>query len=138
MNTAVQQGTGGSTAGAVGQAGLDAERTGNRGALQGALDESAREGMRTNADASLAINSKNADLKAKQQQAGLSGLEGLYGQNSTDELNALGQENNSIGEGNQSVNAELAAGNSGWLQNITGFMGALRGAGTNGKGGFSL
>lgn len=122
MNTAVQQGTGGATAGAVGQAGLDAERTGNRGAMQGALDESAREGERTNADAALAIGSKNADLKAKQQQAGLAGLGQLYDQNSNDELGALGQENNSIAEGNQSINTETQAGNSGWFQNLMNYM----------------
>lgn len=138
MNTAVQQGTGGSTAGAVGQAGLDAERTGNRGAMQGVLDESAREGQRTNADAALEIGSKNADLKAKQQQAGIAGLGQLYDQNSNDELNALNAENGSTSAGNQSINAEDQAGQSGWLQNLTGFMSALRGAGTNGKGGFSL
>lgn len=125
MNTAVQQGTGGSTAGAVGQAGLDAERTGNRGAMQGALDESAREGQRTNADAALEIGSKNADLKQKQQQAGIAGLGQLYSQDSSDELNALNAENGSTNAGNQSINTELQAGNSGWFQNMTGFMNAI-------------
>lgn len=125
MNTGIQQGTGGAIAGAVGEDGLDAERTGNRGAMQGALDESAREGMRTNSDAALKIGQADADLKAKQQQAALSGLGQLYDQNSSDELNALNAENGSTNAGNSSINAELASGQSGWFQNMTGFMNAL-------------
>lgn len=122
MNTQVGQATGGATAAAKGEGELDAARTGNRGGFQTALDDSARTGMRTNADAALAIQGKNADLKQKQQQVGISGLEGLYGENSGDELKALGLENESIGEGNQSVGAETAAGNSGWYQNLLNYM----------------
>lgn len=122
MNTAVGQATGGATAAAKGEADLDAARTGNRGGFQTALDESARNGMRTNADAALAIQGKNADLKQRQQQAGIAGLGNLYGENTGDELKALGLENESIGEGNNSINAGVNASNSGWYQNLLNYM----------------
>lgn len=117
-NTAVGQSTGGATAGAVGQAGLMAARTGNRGGFQSALGESAREGGRTNADAALKIQGANADLKQKQQQAGIQGLQGLYGTNVNATLGAMGLTPGTI-------NAETNAGNSGWLQNTMGVLGTL-------------
>lgn len=120
MNTQVGQATGGATAAAKGEGELDAARTGNRGGFQTALDESARTGARTNADAALSIQSKDADLKQRQQQAGIAGLEGLYGENAGDELKSLGLENQSIDVGNNSIDAESKAGQSGWLQNILG------------------
>lgn len=124
MNTAVGQSTGGATAGAVGEGNLDAARTGNRGGFQTALDESARNGQRVNADAALAIQGKNADLKQRQQQAGIAGLGQLYGENAGDELKSLGLENQSIDAGNQAIGEESQAGNSGWFQNLMG-LGSL-------------
>lgn len=122
MNTAVGQSTGGATAGAVGQAGLTAARTGNRGGFQGALGESAREGMRTNADAALKIQGANADLKQRQQQAGIQGLQGLYGTNVNATLSSLG-----LAPG--AINAETQAGNNGWLQNTLNTINTLDGKG---------
>ncbi len=136
MNTAVGQSTGGATAGAKGEGYLDAARTGNRGGFQTALDESAREGMRTNANAALNIQGKNAELKEKQKQLALAGLGNLYGENSGNELKALGLENESIGAGNQSIGEENQAGQSGWFQNLIAGLKALN-PGYSKSGGFS-
>jgi len=114
MNTAVGQATGGSVAGAVGQGNLDAARTGNRGGYQTTLDESARNAQRTNADAALSIEGKNADLKQRQQQAGIAGLGALHGEESADQLKALGLED-------QATNTGIEAGKSGWFQNLMNF-----------------
>jgi hypothetical protein len=75
-------------------------------------------------------------LKQQQKQAGLQGLSSLYGTNTSSMLSALGL-------GNNSVNAGVNAGNSGWFQNMTGLIGALRGAGASsgmgpGGSGFSV
>jgi hypothetical protein len=128
MNTAVGQATGGATAGAKGEGYLDAARTGNRGGFQTALDESAREGMRTNADAALNIQGQNANLRERNRQSGIAGLGALYGENAGDELKSLGLENESIGEGNQAIDEETKAGQSGWFQNMLGAINAASGA----------
>ncbi|HEY2496568.1 MAG TPA: hypothetical protein VGK24_05825 [Candidatus Angelobacter sp.] len=134
INTAAQQSTGGALAAVKGEAGLSALRTGNAGAGANALEESARDAMRTNSENALNVTKDNADLKQKQQQAGIAGLGTLYGENSNDELAALGQENNAIGQGSNAVNAETNAGNSGWFQNLTGFMNAAANVGSAASG----
>jgi hypothetical protein len=134
MNTASQQSVGGSTAGAVGEGNLAAARTRNAGAFAPALDEAAREGGRTLSQNALEIQGKNADLKQKQQQAGISGLGSLYGQNSDELLKALGL-------GNEATNTAINSGKSGWFQNMLGLITALKPGGSVGGGqqaGFSF
>ena len=118
MNTAVQQSVGGSTAAAKGEGMLQAARTRNRGTMASSIGDSIRSGQRTLADKALDIQGKNADMKQRQQQAGLEGLAGLYGENEKQQLGGLGEANQSIGEGNNAIGEEENAGKSGWLQNL--------------------
>lgn len=121
MNTANQQSVGGATAGAVGEGDLAGARTRNSGSFAPALDEAVREGERTASENAVGIQGENAKLKEEQRQAGIAGLGGLYGQNNSDMLSALGLQN-------QSTNALTTAGQSGWFQNMTGLISALGGA----------
>lgn len=129
-NTAAQQSTGGAVSGAVGQGNLMAARTRNKGAFAPAADEAAREGMRQNSQIATEITAKNEDLKQKQQQEGLAGLSGLYGQNMSEILGALGAENSSLGQETGATNAYTNAGQSGWLQNTMGVLNSLGNLGT--------
>lgn len=118
MNTASQQSVGGGTASAVGDLGLAAARTRNAGGFAPAEDEAVRSGQRQLSENALGIQGANADLKEKQKQLGISGLSGLYGQNTGDMLAALGLQNQSTGVGTE-------AGKSGWFQNMTDMIRAL-------------
>jgi hypothetical protein len=91
MNTAGQQSAGGSMAGAVGQGGLLAARTRNAGGADAAIAQSARTAGQQASNASLKTNLADASLKEHEHQAGLSGLEGMYGQNLGGSVGALGQ-----------------------------------------------
>lgn len=113
MNTAAQQTAGGSQAAAVGQGGLLAARTRNAGAPAAAIDSAARSASQGLSKASVGIQGKNADLKQKQQQAGLSGLGNLFGENLGGSTNALGQV---AANSNANTNAENASWN--WSKNI--------------------
>jgi hypothetical protein len=117
LSTASQQSTGGSTAGAVTQGNLNVARTGNAGGYQATLSDAVRQGMKQNSNNALAADTADIGLKEQQRQEGLAGENGLYNSNlgaATGELNAE----------NQSTNALTAAGQSGWLQNLTGIMNA--------------
>lgn len=78
MRTAALQSTGGSLASAAGKANIAAARTGNAGASTAALDDIARTGTDTLADADLGISQKNADLEQRNMDLGLAGLSGIY------------------------------------------------------------
>lgn len=127
MNTASQQSVGGATAGAVGEGNLAAARTRNSGGYTPALDEAVRSGQRQLSTNALDTQTKNALLKESQKQSGISGLGGLYGQNSQQLLQALGL-------GNQSTQALTEAGKSGWFQNMLGLITALKPGGSVGGG----
>jgi hypothetical protein len=114
MNTAVQQSTGGSTAGAVGQGDLAAARTRNAGAYAPALDASAQAGNRQNSEEALGVQAENANLKQKQQQAGLAGEQSLYGTNVGAGNEALGLSNNALGVAVNADNATTSAMND-WI-----------------------
>lgn len=130
MNTASQQSLGGATAGAVGEGDLAGARTRNAGSFAPALDESVRSGERQLSQDAVGIQGQNANLKQAQQQAGLQGLQGLYGTNTNAMLGALGL-------GNQSTQALTQAGQSGWFQNMTGLIAALK-PGGSAAGGLSF
>ena len=117
-NTAAQQSIGGSTAGAVGSGNVMAARTRNRGGFSAAADEAARSGQRELSQRATEIQGQNAQLKENQRQAGLSGLQGLYGTNLSGSLAAMGLVPGTI-------NAETNAGKSGWFQNFLGLLSAL-------------
>jgi hypothetical protein len=119
---AAEAGAGGATSGVTGLADLQAARTRNASGFSGALDAAARSRQQTAAGSAEQIAGNNADLKQKQQQAGASGLQGLYGTSNDAMLKALGLQDQAIG-------TETQAGQSGWLQNATGVLNAISGAG---------
>lgn len=127
-NTASQQSTGGSTAGAVGQNNLMAARTRNKGGFQIANDESARAGMRQNSQNAVENISRNENLKQVQKQEGLAGENSLFGTNLQASLAALSAENGS-------TQALTQAGQSGWYQQMIQMLNAVKGAGAGSGGG---
>lgn len=130
INTAAQQSTGGALAAQKGDAALQAARSRNRGSSQVAEDESVRNAMRTNSQNALNVGKANAELKQNQSQAGISGLQGLYGSNVQELLG-------SMGIGTQIANNQ--ASQPGWFQNMTGLISSLAGAGAKtASGGFTL
>lgn len=120
---ASEAGAGGAAGGLTGEAQLQAARTRNSSGFTGALDEASRQREKAAASTSEGIAANDADVKLKQQQEGAQGLQGLYG---TDQDAAL----KSMGIQTGDINAGVEAGKSGWLQNATGVISALNGAGT--------
>ena len=107
MNTASQQSAGGSMAGAVGQGALAKSRLKNAGAGDAAIADSSRGAGEDLSKRALQTQIENAGMKAKQQQAGLSGLEGLTGMET-------GAANQALGIVPQAVNANTNAANQSW------------------------
>jgi hypothetical protein len=126
MLSAGQAGAGGATSGITGQANLTAARTRNSGGFGSALDAAARSRQQASAGASEQIAGNNADLQQKQQQEAASGLQGLYGTNSKDALDALGLQGQALSTGVQA--ADEASKNS-WFSKATSLIGALNGRG---------
>jgi hypothetical protein len=93
MTTAAEQTAGGSNAGAAGSAGLRAARTRNIGSGQAATADASRGASERLSQTNAGIQSEDAQLKAKQSQAGLSGLGALYGTDVNAGNNALGLAN---------------------------------------------
>lgn len=122
MLSAAEGGAGGATGSLMGQGNLAAARTRNSGGFAGALDASARSRQQAVAGQSEQIAGQNAQLKNTQQQNAAQGLQGLYGTDSSNALKALGLQDQAIGTG-------VDAGKSGWLQNATGVLNAVSGAG---------
>jgi hypothetical protein len=96
MNTAAQQSAGGSNAGAVGQGSLLSARTRNAGSAQGAIAKSAETAGQTLGNEAVGIQNENTQTKLKQQQEGLSGLQGLYGTNENEALGGLNASNTAL------------------------------------------
>lgn len=88
MLVAGEQGAGGANAGITGQAGLQASRTHNSGALSGVLDSAARSKQQTLSQNALGVQNKQADLQNQQQQSALKQLGGLYGEDVNADINA--------------------------------------------------
>ena len=91
METGAQQSAGGSQAGAVGQGGLYAARTGNRGGAAAAIADASRGAGQQLSKNLLGIRSGNAALKQHQRDTATSGLEGLYNTNVAGGNQALGE-----------------------------------------------
>ena len=96
QTTAAEQTAGGSNAGATGGALLRAARTRNAGAAPAAIGASNRAAGQELSQINSGIQTRNADLQQKQRQQGISGLEGLYGENVNAGENALGLSNTSL------------------------------------------
>lgn len=122
------QGFGAAKAGMMGEAGamaaansgqaaqssrMRAMRTGNA-AGQGAVDTAAAQaGGQNETGAVQGILTQNAQLENAQRQAGLQGLQGLYGTNVNAQLGMLGAQTGA-------ANAMTNANSQGWLQNALG------------------
>jgi hypothetical protein len=107
METGAQQSAGGSQAGAVGQGGLYAARTGNRGGAAAAIADASRGAGQQLSKNLLGIRSANANLKNEQQQSGLTGLQGLTGLET-------GASNTALGNVANLSNANTNAANASW------------------------
>ena len=106
METGAQESAGGSQAGAVGQGGLYAARTRNKGGAAAAIADASRGAGQQLSKNLLGIRSANANLKNEQQQAGISGLSNLTGLETGASNNALG---NVANLSNANTNAENAS-----------------------------
>lgn len=106
MTTASGQSTSSALGNAAQQARLNAARTGNMASLPGVIDEAARSAMKTGSNNALDINLKNQELKNAQQQAGVSGLNGLSNEDiqaALNSLNAASGASQAWGSANQSA-----------------------------------
>jgi hypothetical protein len=130
MLVAGEQGAGGANSGITGEANLHAARTRNAGGFSGALDQAARiKGQQLSQNA-LGVQNENANLKQKQMQAGLEGLQNMYG---TD----VGAQMKSMGMVPEDINAQVNAGKSGWLQNAEGVIKTITGGAKDAAGAYS-
>lgn len=114
-------GAGGATSALDGQANLAAARSGNSGGFQAALDSAARSRSQAGAQSAEGIASQNANLKQSQMQDAARGLQGMYGTEQSGMLGAMGQQS-------EDINADVNAGNSGWLQNLNSVIRTVRGS----------
>lgn len=121
QTAAAMGGAGGANAGIVGEANQQAATSRNAGGFQAALDDAARQRSKAAAGASEGIAANNAQLKQTQQQDASQGLQKMYGTDTSGMLDAMGQVP-------QDINAQTNAGQSGWLQNSLGVLGAINGS----------
>lgn len=119
-----EQGAGGATGSVAGAAGLQANRSRNSGALSGVLDAAARAKSQQFSRGAESVANENTALQESNRQAGLRGLQGLYGTNVNAQLGSQGQVSGD-------VNAEVAADKTGWLQNTLSTIGTLTGGAKN-------
>jgi hypothetical protein len=96
MNTAAQQSSGGSTAGAVGQGGLYAARTGNAGAAQNAIGSASRGAGENLSKAAVGTELNSTNAANQKQQQGIAGLGGLYSSNLNAAASNLNASNNAL------------------------------------------
>ena len=101
MNTAAQQSAGGSTAGAIGQGRLYAQRTRNAGGAKAAIGEGVRGAGENLSNAAVGTELANANLQQKQQQSGIAGLQSLNATELGAGENALGLSNQALGIADQ-------------------------------------
>lgn len=113
-------GAGGATSGITGQANLEAGRSRNDAGFSTALDDAARQRTAASAQASEGVAANNANVKQDQSNSAAKMLSGLYG---TD----VGAQDSSLNTANNATQTGIQAGQSGWLQNVTGVLGALGG-----------
>lgn len=115
-----QEAVGGGNAAIGGEGKLAALRQRNASGIAPALAEAARSKQRTLASGALDVANQNAMLREKQRQEGLSGLQGLYGTDTSNQLRAMGLSA-------EDLQNELAAGRQGWLQDTEGLVNTFKG-----------
>jgi hypothetical protein len=128
--TAAESGAGAATGAEQGALINNATRTGNSTGVTKSLDEMARDKSKAAAGASEGIAAQDV-MGAKQlNQAGASGMAGLYGVNTGAQLNAMKQANADV-----QTQQEL---NPGWLKGAEGLLGGLSGAAGTAMQGYKL
>jgi hypothetical protein len=110
MLTSGAESTGGAAGAAGATARLTATRTGNAGGFADALQNVARSRMAANQANSRDVQTADADLAQKKQEA-RSALQGYYGVDTSNQLKAMGL-------ANEDLNTELKAKQQGWAQNL--------------------
>jgi hypothetical protein len=120
MQTAGEAGAGGAIGGASGQLADQAARTRNASGFAKNLDEMARDRSKAAAGTSEGIAAEDVMGAKKLNQEGAAGLGEMYGTDVNAQLKSMGQQN-------EDINTAIQAGKSGWLQNMTGVLGALGG-----------
>jgi len=116
-----QEALGGASSGVTGEANLAAARTRNAGGFGRVLDEAARIKGRQLATGAQNVENESARLAQEKQMQAQKMLAGLYGTDTSRQLEAMGLEN-------QDLNTALNAGKTGWLQNTEGVIDTLAGA----------
>ena len=127
MLTSAGAGAGGATGALTGQAELETARTGQGAGLTPALSAMARSRQQALAKAGEGIAAEDVQGALKRQQQARGELAGLYG---TDVSGAL----QSMGLVPKDVEAGAQAGSTGWFQNMTGLIAALKPGGSVGGG----
>ena len=122
METANQETAAGATGSAQEAAKLRSMRTGNAAGLGAIEAGGAGAGARASGSALQSILAKNAELKANQMSEANRGLGGILGEDIRGNIGAEGLVP-------EDIKAGVAAGNSGWLQNLTKMIAAIRGGG---------
>lgn len=116
--TSGAESTGGANAAANATARLTATRTGNAGGFADALQNVARSRMQANSANSRDVNLSSADLAQQKQQQARSALAGLYGVDTSNQLKAMGVQN-------EDLDTQLKAKQQGWLQNTEGVINTI-------------
>ena len=111
---------GGVNAGLKGEANLATARTRNAGGFAPALDEAARIKSRQLGTNALNVENEDARLAQEKQQFAQKQLGGIYGEDETNRLRAMGLSD-------EAIQTQLKAGQSGWFQNLTDYMRAAAG-----------
>jgi hypothetical protein len=114
------QAIGGVNSGIKGEADLAAARTRNAGGFTNALDEAARIKSRQQSANTLGVENEDARLANEKQQFAQRALQGLYGTDTSRQLEAMGLSN-------QDLQTKLQAGKSGWLQNFNDTLSTIEG-----------
>jgi hypothetical protein len=113
-----EQGAGGAAGGITGEANLESARTRNSGGFSNALDKAARTKEQVLSGNSLGVANEDAKLQQEKQQQAAGVLQGSAGTDTEAMLKSMGIQTGDI-------NTQIAAGKSGWLQNMTGVIGSL-------------
>ena len=124
MLVASQEAVGGSGAGTTGAANLMAARTRNAGGFARALDEASRQRGRQLSTNALGVENEDARMGLERQAQAQKLLSGLYGTDTSNQLRAMGLQN-------EDLDTALKAGQSGWQQNAMGWIDTLGGAAKN-------
>lgn len=113
-----EEGAGGANAGITGEANLRAARTRNSAGYTAALDAASRDKTRQLSTNALDVKNKSADLAQQKQMSARKQLQGIYGTDINENLEAQGL-------GTKDIEAEADASKSGWFQNMTGLINSL-------------